>query len=113
MGPAGHPPTLAVREDRLLPHLDAWLPGLLAPGRVEDIAREVVQADALSHREDPAVTRARVTLAGCQRKLNRYLNALEAGMKPALVVARPPELPTATWPPLRRSRRTLPRPHRR
>ena len=39
-------PTLAVREDRLLPHLDAWLAGLFAPGRVEDIAREVVQADA-------------------------------------------------------------------
>lgn len=88
VGPAGHPPTLAVREDRLLPHLDAWLSGLFAAERVEAIAREVAQADAESHREDPAVTRARATLADCQRKLDRYLKALEAGMDPELVVAR-------------------------
>jgi site-specific DNA recombinase len=30
-GPTGHPASLAVREDRLLPHLDSWLVGLFAP----------------------------------------------------------------------------------
>jgi site-specific DNA recombinase len=50
VGPAGHPLTLAVREDRLLPHLDAWLSGLFAPERVEAVAREVAHADAESRR---------------------------------------------------------------
>jgi site-specific DNA recombinase len=69
VGPAGHPPTLAVREDRLLPHLDAWLAELFAPERVEDMARQVVEADSATHREDPAITRARATIADCRRKL--------------------------------------------
>jgi hypothetical protein len=52
----------------------------------------VVESDAESQREDPAVTRARATLSDCQRKLDRYLKALEAGMEPALVVARTADL---------------------
>jgi hypothetical protein len=59
---------------------------------VHDIARLIAAADAESHREDPAVTRARAALSDCQRKLDRYLNALEAGMDPALVAARTSEL---------------------
>jgi hypothetical protein len=92
VGPVGHPPTFAVREDRLLPHLDAWLCELFVPDHVEDIAREVVQADADSHREDPDVIRARASLAEAQRKLDHYLNALEAGMRPDLLLTRMAEL---------------------
>jgi hypothetical protein len=60
VGPAGHPPSLAVREDRVLGHLDRWLAELFSPERVEEIARQVAEADASGHGEDPAVTRARV-----------------------------------------------------
>ena len=53
-----HPRSLAVREDRLLPHVDAWLRELCAPERLEETASEIVRADARGHRKDPAVTRA-------------------------------------------------------
>jgi hypothetical protein len=81
-----------VRKDRVLGHLDRWLAELLSPERVEEIARQVAEADASSHREDPAVTRARVALSDAQRKLDRYLKALEEDMDPSLVVARTAEL---------------------
>lgn len=90
--PMGHPANLYVREDRLLPHLDAWLVGLFVPSRVEEVARAVVQADALSKREDPAVSRARAAVTDCQHKLERHLAALEAGMDPGLIVARTAEV---------------------
>ena len=41
-----YPPSLSVREDRLLPHVDAWLSRMFAPERIEATAREVVKADA-------------------------------------------------------------------
>jgi site-specific DNA recombinase len=84
--PDGHPASLAVREDRLLPHVDAWLSRVFAPDRIEETARQVVKADAQSNREDPAVSRARATLIECERKISRYLDGLEAGI-PADVIA--------------------------
>jgi hypothetical protein len=92
VGPAGHPPTLAVRDDRLLPRLDSWLAGLFVPRRVEDIARQVVQSDTGSHREDRATGGGRAILSDCQAKLDRYMKALEAGIEPDRVVARTAEL---------------------
>ncbi len=81
-----YPPSLSVREDRLLPHVDAWLSRMFAPERIEATAREVVKADAEGHREDPTVVRARVTLIECERKLAKHLDGLEAGI-PAGVIA--------------------------
>jgi hypothetical protein len=63
-----HPASLAVREDRLLPHIDAWLATMFAPALVAETARLVVEADAAEHREDSAVTRARATLVECERR---------------------------------------------
>jgi site-specific DNA recombinase len=82
----GHPQSLAVREDRLLPHIDAWLCGLFAPERIEATATQVVEADAEGHREDRAVVRARATLVECERKQAKHLDGLEAGV-PADVIA--------------------------
>jgi site-specific DNA recombinase len=82
----GHPPSLAVREDRLLPHIDTWLCELFAPEKIRATAAEVVQADAESNREDAAVAHARLALAECDRKLAKYLDGLEAGI-PAEVIA--------------------------
>ncbi len=82
----GHPQSLAVREDRLLPHVDAWLCGLFAPELVEATAAQVVEADAEGHREDPPVVRARAALAECERKQAKHLDGLEAGI-PAEVIA--------------------------
>ncbi len=81
-----HPRSLSVREDRLLPHVDAWLADLFAPDRIEATAALVVQADAKGHREDPTVARARTALVECERKLAKHLDGLEAGI-PADVIA--------------------------
>ena len=81
-----HPPSLSVREDRLLPHIDSWLCEMFAPERIAATAREVVQADAEGHREDPAVVRARAALVESERKLAKHLDGLEAGI-PAEIVA--------------------------
>jgi len=81
-----HPRTLAVREDRLLPHVDAWLCDLFSADRIEATAAQIVEEDSLGHREDPAITRARATLTECERKLSKHLDGLEAGI-PAEVIA--------------------------
>jgi hypothetical protein len=81
-----HPPSLSVREDRLLSHIDSWLGKMFAPERIGVTAREVVAAEAEGHREDPAVVRARAALVECERKLAKHLDGLEAG-SPAEVIA--------------------------
>ena len=81
-----HPPSLSVREDRLLPHIDAWLSQVFAPDQVAATAQQVVDADAAANREDPAVTRARAAVADCDRRISSYLDGLEAGI-PADVIA--------------------------
>jgi site-specific DNA recombinase len=81
-----HPSSLSIREDRLLPHIDAWLSQLFAPENIEATATEVVNADLQSNHEDAAVTRARTALVECERKLAKHLDGLEAGI-PADVIA--------------------------
>jgi hypothetical protein len=82
----GHPPSLSVREDRLLAHIDAWLSKIFAPDQVVVTAQQVVDADAEANREGPAVTRARAAVADCDRRISKYLDGLEAGI-PADVIA--------------------------
>ena len=43
--PDWHPASLAVREDRLLPHVDAWLAKIFAADQIEETARQVVAAN--------------------------------------------------------------------
>jgi site-specific DNA recombinase len=86
--PDNHPPSLAVREDRLLPHVDQWLLKLFAPDRVETTAAQVVEADAEGHREDAAIVRARLALIECERKLAKHLDGLEAGIAAEVIAPR-------------------------
>jgi site-specific DNA recombinase len=81
-----HPPSLSVREDRLLPHVGGWFSEIYAPKQIAATAREVVVADAGRNREDPAIIRARVTVVECDRKLAKHLHGLEASI-PADVIA--------------------------
>jgi hypothetical protein len=82
----GHPPSLSVREDRLLPHIDAWLAQVFAPDQIAMTAQRVVDADAEANREDPSIERARAAVADCDRRISKYLDGLEAGI-PADVIA--------------------------
>lgn len=86
--PDGHPQTLTVREDRILPVLDEGLAGLFAPERIHDAAAQTAAADTATQREDPAVQAARRTVAEARRKIERYLAGPEAGIDPALVADR-------------------------
>lgn len=86
--PPGHPRTLAVREDRILPVLDQWLTGMFSPDRIDDVATRIVAADRIGPGENRAADAARRTIAAARSKLDRYLAALEAGMDPDLVTSR-------------------------
>ncbi len=83
-----HPRSLSVREDRLLPHVDAWLSELFAPERIEDTADAVVRAVAAGTREDPSVARARAALVECERKLAKHLDGLEARIPAEIIASR-------------------------
>jgi hypothetical protein len=82
----GHPPSLSVREDRLLPHIDAWLSQVYSPDQIAVTAERVVDADAEANREGPSEERARAAVADCDRRISKYLDGLEAGI-PADVIA--------------------------
>ena len=83
-----HPRSQAAREDRLLPHVDAWLCELFAPERIEATAVQIVDADAEGRREDPAITRARATLIECECKMSKHLDGLEAGIPADIIASR-------------------------
>jgi hypothetical protein len=59
-----HPPSLSVREDQLLPHIDAWLSQVFAPEQIDVTAQRVVDADAEANGKGPAVKRARADAKG-------------------------------------------------
>ncbi len=79
-----HPLAVYLREDVIVPPLDAWLAGVFAPGRVDEAlaALENSQPDI-----DPATEAARREIAECDRKLARHRAALEAGADPELVAS--------------------------
>lgn len=84
----GHPKSLAVREDRILPVLDQWLTGLLAADRIHDLAVQIVEADRANGRRHPDLDAAHRAMAEAHRKITRYVAGLEAGVDPALVADR-------------------------
>ncbi len=80
----GHPRTVYVREDKILPHLDAWLDDLFSPSR-----RQKTVDLLLAAAEDPALEARRQALREqvtvCEGKLRRYREALEAGTDPVMI----------------------------
>ncbi|MGD0875155.1 MAG: recombinase family protein [Acidimicrobiales bacterium] len=83
-----HPPSLSVREDRLLVHIDQWLSKLFNPENIEATATAIVAADSEARREDPEVARARITLVESERKLAKHLDGLEAGISAEVIAPR-------------------------
>ena len=59
-----HPPSLSVREDRLLPHVNAWLSELFAPERIEATATQV----AAAHIPPAALRRSSLPCRSCVSK---------------------------------------------
>ncbi|WP_327393189.1 zinc ribbon domain-containing protein [Streptomyces sp. NBC_01186] len=81
-----HPLTVYVREGALLPALDAWIARTFAPGRLKQTLQALHQAQSVTTpAPGPALEVARRTLADCDRRIDRYRAAIDAGTNPALV----------------------------
>jgi site-specific DNA recombinase len=79
-----HPKSLYLREVDLVGRLDDWLAELFNPANLD----HTCQTLATASRSDPAGDQRRAAqqiLADCQRRLERYRAALEAGTDPAVV----------------------------
>jgi site-specific DNA recombinase len=78
-----HPPSVYVREEQLLPQLDAWLARKLDPAAFTAAIREYE-----SHRPEPQHDEdARQEIADCDAKLRQHRAALEAGADPVLITS--------------------------
>ncbi len=83
-----HPRNVYLREDQLLPHLDAWLTGLFAPHRLDHI-RTLAAAQPAPGPAVPsaALPDAQAVIRECDTRLAQYRAALDAGADP-LTIAR-------------------------
>ncbi|MCD5351381.1 recombinase family protein [Kineosporia mesophila] len=84
---AGHPSTVYVREDKILPPLDSWLDLLFSPARRMKTV-ELLQEGTGGTTTESRRQSLRKKLQGCETKIARYREALEAGAGPGMV---------ATW----------------
>jgi len=67
-----------VREDEVLPELDAWLAGQFAPHRIEQAIDEMTFAqDSTGHQQ--MITEAHQAIRECETKMARYCAALDVG----------------------------------
>jgi site-specific DNA recombinase len=67
-----------VREDEVLPELDAWLAGQFAPDRIEEVIEDVTAAqDSTGHQQ--MITEAHQAIRECETKMARYRAALDVG----------------------------------
>jgi site-specific DNA recombinase len=79
-----HPKSVYLREVDLVGRLDDWLAELFSPAHLD----HTCQTLATASRSDPTRHQRRAAqqvLADCQRRLDRYRAALEAGTDPAIV----------------------------
>lgn len=79
-----HPKSVYLREIDLVGRLDDWLADLFSPANLDHTCHTLATAS----RSDPTSHQRRATqqvLADCQRRLDRYRAALEAGTDPAIV----------------------------
>jgi len=88
LGDDTHPRSLFLAEDRILPAVDAWLADLTSPDRLESTVMAILAADNHESSDPRELRRARLQASGARKKLGQYLDALEAGMDPALITER-------------------------
>ena len=80
-----HPPTIYLREDVIVPRLDAWLAKAFAPHRLADAVAAMASASAGDDETEIIVAGLRKQLTGCERKLAQYRALLDEGADAATV----------------------------
>ena len=79
-----HPTSVYLREEQLLPQIDAWLSRKFDPVAFTSAVREFEAA----HPDEPELDEgAQQEIAGCDAKLRQHRAALEAGADPVLVTS--------------------------
>ena len=80
-----HPPTIYLREDAVVPRLDAWLAKAFAPHRLADTVAAMARASAGNDETEIIVAGLRKQLTHCERKLTQYRALLDEGADAATV----------------------------
>ncbi|GAA2439082.1 recombinase family protein [Streptomyces mauvecolor] len=80
-----HPPTLYIREDAVVPPLDAWISKIFEPGRLARTLHELQRSQERTLATAPELEVARITIADCDRRIAQYRAALDRGTDPELV----------------------------
>ena len=83
-----HPRNIYVRQDRVVPPLDAWLVHLFDSSQLDDTCAQLAAAARPPDHHAAALDGARRTLADCDRRLARYRALLDEGTEPSVI---------ATW----------------
>jgi site-specific DNA recombinase len=79
-----HPKSVYLREVDVIDRLDSWLAEQFSPGNLDNTCQTLASASR-HHPTDSQRQAARQVLADCQRRLDRYRAALEAGTDPTVV----------------------------
>lgn len=82
-----HPPTYAVREERITAALDQWLADLAAPQNLDVTVAAILDADAQKDLEPAHIANARRREQQLNTELDRMLAAIRAGMDPQLAAS--------------------------
>lgn len=82
-----HPRTVYVREDEVMPALDAWIASLFDPENLDETCRSLAAASGPNDADEAAVDAASRNLADCDGRLAKYRAALDNGADPTVVAA--------------------------
>jgi len=82
-----HPRTVYVREDEVMPALDAWLASLFDPANLDETCRALAAASGPNDADEASIEAARRKLADCDGRLVKYRAALDNGADPTVVAA--------------------------
>jgi len=80
-----HPKTVYLREDAVVPRLDAWLAQLFDAANLDATCDALAMADGVDEVAQARMEAARRKLADWDCRLAKYRTALDAGADPTIV----------------------------
>jgi site-specific DNA recombinase len=80
-----HPKTVYVREDVIVPRLDAWLATLFDPANLDATCEALAMAGGVDEAAEARLDAARRRIVDCDSRLAKYRAALDAGADATIV----------------------------